>query len=146
MVFSCPKCICTKFCENRDNGSQDLQELCSRTDRQLNFLQGWDLSVSSSHARNLYYTKFCENRWSSSRDRKYVDIPTHIYIYNFSSFLIYCCVNYVIEIFLIYNAFIVLYCEVIKKMSMGLQNKSHGKIFWPEKNLNFLKLFTLILQ
>ena len=33
-----------------------------QTDTQPDFLQGWDLSKSSSPVRNMYSTKFYENR------------------------------------------------------------------------------------
>ena len=33
-----------------------------RTNRQPDFLQGWDLSRWSSHAQNICNTKFCKNR------------------------------------------------------------------------------------
>ena len=37
-------------------------------DRQPDFLQCWDLSRSSSSARNIYNTEFCENRLSGSQN------------------------------------------------------------------------------
>ena len=46
----------------------DIFEKCVRqTNRQPHILQGWDLSRSSSRAKNIYNTKFCENRLSGSR-------------------------------------------------------------------------------